>query len=325
MTKAILRRLVEDAITAPSVHNVQPARWRIEDNSLLLAEDLSRRLAVGDPTGNDAAISLGAAAEALRIAASREGWHVVEERRGLPDLGAGLRAIARYRFDRGADVDPLAGWLGKRASWRGNFLVPTEADRAAVRQFAGADATIVTAPDALALLGREFDAASYGFMRDGAFRGELLGWMRLRRRHPCWARDGLNAEAMALSPVEAIGANLVLGPLFSPFDRLRVAPALLAEGAKVAAAAAVILFHRPVVEAPFESGRHFLRLWLGIERAGMGAAVLAALADDPRAASHVASTHGIAAGQRLVSAFRVGRRAGPGFARARLPIDAVLF
>lgn len=325
MTDAMLRRLVEDAIAAPSVHNVQPARWRIEDGSLLLAEDMSRRLTVGDPTGNDTAISLGAAAEALRIAASREGWRVVEERTGLPDPGGGLRPVARFRLEGGADVDPLAEWLDKRASWRGKFLAPTGADRAAAKLLEAADAIVVTAPDALALLGRTFDAASYGFMRDGAFRGELRGWMRLRRHHPCWARDGLNAEAMAMSSVEAIGAKLVLGSLFGPLDRLRIAPVLLAEGTKVAAAAGVILFHRPVTEAPFESGRNFLRLWLGIERIGMGAAVLAALADDRQAAAHIATTHEIPAGHRLVSAFRVGRRAGPGCARARLPIGAVLF
>ena len=43
MTDVPLHRLVEAAIAAPSVHNVQPARWRIEGDALLLLEDMSRR------------------------------------------------------------------------------------------------------------------------------------------------------------------------------------------------------------------------------------------------------------------------------------------
>lgn len=324
MSNAPLRRLVEAASAAPSVHNVQPARWRIEGDALLLLEDMTRRLAVGDPIGNDAEISLGAAAEGLRLAASREGLQAIEDRAGLPDAGDGLRAIARYRFAPGGAPDPLSDWLETRASWRGDFAERSDADRMTAQALAGDDAIIVTDPDALASLGRLFDRASYGFMRDDDFRRELRGWMRLRRGDPRWAVDGLNAEAMALSRAEAAGAGLVLGSLFGPLDRLHLAPILLAEGRKVAQAAAVLLFHRPRAEHPFDSGKRFHRLWLEIEQAGMGAAVLAALADDRDAASMLAADHAIPAGHRLVSAFRIGRRPGTSFARARLPLEAVL-
>lgn len=323
MSKAPLRQLVEAASAAPSVHNVQPARWRIEGHALLLLEDMTRRLIVGDPTGNDAELSLGAAAEGLRLAASRAGLQALEDRAELPDVGNGLRAIARYRFEPGGAPDPLAGWLEARASWRGDFAERSDADRMAAQALTGDDAIIVTDPDALVSLGRLFDRASYGFMRNDGFRRELRGWMRLRRDDPRWAVDGLNAEAMALSRAEAAGAGLVLGPLFGPLDRLRLAPILLAEGRKVAQAAAVVLFHRPRGEHPFESGKRFHRLWLAIERAGMGAAVLAALSDDRDAAATLTANHAIPAGHRLVSAFRIGRRPGTGFARARLPLEAL--
>ena len=42
--------------------------------------------------------------------------------------------------------------------------------------------------------------------------------MRLRRSHPGWTRDGLNAAAMQLSGIEATGAGAVLGPLFRSDD-----------------------------------------------------------------------------------------------------------
>lgn len=324
MTEMRLRRIVEAATAAPSVHNVQPARWRIEGDKLLLLEDLSRRLAVGDPLGNDAAISLGAAAEGLRLAASREGLTAIESRAGLPSATDLLRPISRFRFEPGMTIDPLAEWLERRASWRGGFLLPTEADRAAALALEADDARIVAEPAALAALAQRFDRASYSFTRQRDFRRELRGWMRLGRNHPLWSNDGLNAEAMALSRVEALGAGLVLGPLFALLDKLGLARTLLAEGDKVEQGAAVILFHRPTGEDPYESGRHFHRLWLAIERAGFGAAVLAALADDPEAAAGIIAAHDIPRGHRLVSAFRIGRRSGPGYPRARLPLASVL-
>lgn len=324
MTDIPHRQLVEAAIAAPSVHNVQPARWRIEDDALLLIEDMSRRLAVGDPTGNDAAISLGAAAEGLRIAASRAGFVAIESRSELPAATDALRPVSRFRFEPGTAVDPLAEWLEQRASWRGNFLPPTEADRSAATTLEADDARVVVEPAALAALARGFDRASYGFTHRRDFRGELRSWMRLGRSHPLWSNDGLNAEAMALSRVEAVGAGLVLGPLFALLDKLGIARILLAEGSKVERATAVILFHRPADEDAYESGRHFHRLWLAIERAGFGAAVLAALADDREAASEIVAAYDIPAGHHLVSAFRIGRRAGPRYSRARLPLSSVL-
>ena len=36
---ALLTRLVEAALASPSVHNVQPARWRIDGDTLVLLED----------------------------------------------------------------------------------------------------------------------------------------------------------------------------------------------------------------------------------------------------------------------------------------------
>lgn len=324
MTEAMLRRFVEAAIAAPSVHNVQPARWRIDGETLLLIEDRSRRLAVGDPAGNDAAISLGAAAEGLRLAAAQERYAAVEDRTALPAASDSLRPVARFRFKSAENPDPLAEWLGRRASWRGEFAAPTDADRTAAAALEGPDTRAVTDPGALATLAQRFDRASYGFTRRADFRGELRSWMRLRPSHPRWAADGLNAEAMALSRIEAFGAGLVLGPLFGLLDRMGLARTLIAEGRKVESAAAVVLFHRPADEDPYESGRHFHRLWLAIDRAGFGAAVLAALADDREAAAATAAAHGIPHHHRLVSAFRIGRRSGAGYPRARLPLESVL-
>jgi hypothetical protein len=322
-----LRAFVAAAIASPSVHNVQPARWRIEGvgehGALVLLEDTSRRLTVGDPRGNDAAISLGAAAEGAAIAASGAGL-VTRIERLSGEEAARLRPVARLTFGAGAASDPLRAVLETRASWRGGFLPPTAQDRAAAQALAGEDRVIIGDPAQIAQAAARYDRASFGIMREHAFRAELRHWMRLSPRHPDWTRDGLNAAAMQLSGIEASGAGAVLGPLFRPLAAVGLAPALLAEAKGFANAAAVVLFHRAAEEDPFESGRAFHRLWLEVDAGGLGGNVLAALADDPAAAQALCEAHGISADRRLVSALRIGRRDGAPFPRARLPLTEVL-
>lgn len=324
MNSDLLLDLIAKAQASPSVHNVQPARWRIDGDSILLIEDRTRRLAVGDPSGNDAAISLGAAAEGLYLAASQAGLSLTEEQTDLPILPHPYEAIRRFHVVAGGTPDPIALYLERRSSWRGAFLPPDANDRAALAALAATDATVVSSKGQLQTLAQLYDRASYGFIRRGPFRVELLRWMRLSARHPDWSRDGLNADAMALSKVESFGAGFVMGAVFPLLDFLRVAPSLLAEGQKVAGAAGLLLFHRPVSEDPFVSGRRFHRLWLEIEALGMGAAVLAALADDKAIAARLAADFALPDGHRLVSAFRVGHRDGLPPARARLPLDEIV-
>lgn len=326
MSTDTLHQLVAGAMLAPSVHNVQPARWRVTgDDTIDLFEDMRTRLTVGDPRRNDAGISLGAAAEGLRLAASRHRLSV--ERYEAPlHIDEALLPVARYVLvPADARPDPLAGQVEARASWRGDFAPVSTADRDGAQRLAGADSAVIINPETLREAARIFDAASYDIVRDPGFRSELRGWMRFTRRHPRWDRDGLNAAAMALGRIEAIGAAVVLGPAFGILDRIGAAPGLLAEGKKVAAAAGLVVFHRPDTETPFASGAHFYRLWLRIEAAGFGAAVLAALADDPTAARRIAQMASVPEGHRVVSAFRIGRRpAGATMSRARRGLAEIL-
>ena len=56
--------LAGEANIAPSVHNIQPTRFRFgEDGGVTVLEDTKRRIPVGDPSGADSWKSLGAASE----------------------------------------------------------------------------------------------------------------------------------------------------------------------------------------------------------------------------------------------------------------------
>lgn len=323
MTSIDFPDLVAQAIASPSVHNVQPARWQIDGDCLWLIEDTSRRLKVGDPQANDAKISLGAAAEGLAIAASAVGLKTSIEQ--VDEASHTLfRRIARLSFDRGGMPDPLYPALSQRASWRTGFAAPSAEDRDAATRLGASDCTIASDPSDIDWLACKTDKASFGFMANTGFRKELRGWMRLKRSHPSWQRDGLNADAMQISSFEAGAAGAVLGPLFGILSAFGLARMLLSETKSFQHASGVMLFHRPTEEDPFVSGRHFHRAWLELEAAGFGANVLAALADDPKTAGEVATRFGIGSDRKLVSAFRFGRRNGPRFAPARLPIEEVL-
>lgn len=308
--------LVAEANLAPSVHNIQPTRFRFAaDGAIEIIEDTQRRIPIGDPTGADNRKSFGAAAEGLVLAlAARNVTAKIE-------IGAG--PIARLTVDPEAEPDPLRACVHERATWRGAFEKPTTADIKVIASLGGFDDVVaVTAPHRIAEIATLYDDTSLSTLRNGAYRGELVSWMRLSRSDSNWSRDGLNAEAMALSTFEAFGARVVMGPRAFPLlDRAGLAGPLTAEGAKVKSAAGVVLFHRAAQEDEFNVGRRFYRLWLEITARGLCLCPMSVLADSAAAAAQMKASYGIAEDRKLVTAFRIGRRPEGAKAppRVRLP------
>jgi hypothetical protein len=312
---------VAEANLAPSVHNTQPTRWRLDsEGRVLVLEDSRRRLAIGDAAGRDAGVSHGAAIEGFALACAARGQTLSVERFEGPS-DHGFRPVARLTLLSGAPSDPLEKEVGQRRTYRGDFAPLT--DTAFLNPLtADGDVILVSAPQQIADIARLNDAASLKTFRNTAYRAELLSWMRLSRRHPNWMLDGLNAEAMEMSPVEAAGAGLVLKPrLFELCDALGLAPLFVAEASVVRSAAAIVLFHRPQAEHPIDTGRRFYRLWLEFTALGVAAAPMAVLADDDEVQAGLKARYGIGDDRRLITAFRLGRRPKPAMgAKPRLPL-----
>jgi nitroreductase len=91
----VVRRIVELASRAPSVHNTQPWRWRYDDGALELHADRSRQLVAGDPLGRNLMISCGAAVQHAEAAARALGWATTIDR--LPE-GPASTLTARLRL-----------------------------------------------------------------------------------------------------------------------------------------------------------------------------------------------------------------------------------
>jgi nitroreductase len=93
-----LNQAAHTAGYAPSIHNTQPWRWRIDGAVLDLRAVRERQLGVTDPAGRMLAISCGAALHHARVAVAAEGWAATVDRMpddADPDLLARVTATGR--------------------------------------------------------------------------------------------------------------------------------------------------------------------------------------------------------------------------------------
>ena len=89
----ILKKAVQLACRAPSVHNSQPWRWVADDGVLHLFVDRDRTLPGTDRSGREAIISCGAALDHLRVAMLAAGWRAEIERFPNPNAPDHLATI----------------------------------------------------------------------------------------------------------------------------------------------------------------------------------------------------------------------------------------
>lgn len=324
----MLRRDEQEAILAevsraPSVHNVQPARWRFEDDAVTLLHDRTRRLPIGDPTGRDIEASLGASFEGMQIALSRRQLRLGQPARLLGDESEPLRPVCMAEVLPGAGVDPLAEAVMRRRTWRGDFAPTDSTSISALTAVAARDdATLLTARSDIDAMARLNDTCSWEFMSDAAYHAELFEWMRLSPSHANWDCDGLNADCLAMSSLERRAAAIAFRPrAFRALKALGVARALVAEESRVRTAAAVIVFHRPATETPFESGRAFYRLWLTLTAAGFVACPMSSIADSSVGNAEVRSRWRVPLDRSVVNVLRVGKAPVEPPRSPRLPLS----
>ncbi len=205
LTEGELIACVEAAISAPSIHNSQPWRFRIRDQGIEVFADWSRQLELIDPQGRELIISLGAATFNLRLAMRQRGWVPVVGRwpdSGEPDLVA--RVAAGPPAGPDAVVSQLAAAMPLRHTNRRPFatkIVPASvlSELAAAAQAEGASLGVVDAVGRAAILGLVRDAERVLRSR-GIYRAEHIEWTHLAHGH----RDGFPRNAFG--PWDALEA-----------------------------------------------------------------------------------------------------------------------
>ena len=127
----VVDQVIQLACRAPSVHNTQPWRWRVDGSRIHLRADRERQLAISDPHGRNLTISCGAALHHLTVASAGLGRALEVTRLPDHDNDPDLLAVAELgpRIPiTPADVDRLDA-LGRRVTDRRRFTswpVPEE-------------------------------------------------------------------------------------------------------------------------------------------------------------------------------------------------------
>lgn len=195
-------RAVTAALRAPSVHNIQPWRWRIGADRVELYADPDRRLPFTDPDRRDHLVSCGAALSHLHVALAAAGiGHVIDR---FP--GDDRDHLATVRFTgvppdaaEGADA-LLAPAIPRRRTDRRPFADEVLAPQRLAALGACAaryGVTLHTVSDVVArrhLVELEREAAAELRARPG-HAAELLVWTRRYAD----SRDGVRAESVPTS------------------------------------------------------------------------------------------------------------------------------
>lgn len=308
-TPAEQLEIVREASRAPSVHNIQPARWRFTDEGVTLFRALDRTIPVADPTGHDLHASLGAAWEGMAIALSVRGARLGNPTPPVDATANGCEGVMTATIvESFAAPDPLSAWVAERRSHRGKFSAIGPRDVATLNALQAADAVVVQGGSTMAELASLHDDATWTFEARPEYHGELWSWLRLSKNDPRYERDGLNADCLALSAPERWAAARLLAPrTFALLSKVGVGRALVSEAGQVKSALGAILYTPRKDTSPFDAGRRMYRLWLEITASGFHLAPMSASADDAKARETLASKYTVPTDRRIANVFRIGR------------------
>ena len=323
MDQAEFARIVENVAMALSVHNAQPARWRLVDGQIWVAHDLIVQLPHADPAGDGIGLSCGAAVEATCLALSAAGYgSQVQDvwRHDDQTTWPGHRMVAVITLETGGKIDPLAQQLEQRFTWRGAF----GGDVPMLYGWTRADTVLVMDMPQRTWLGTLNDSASLRILAQHGFRHELLSWMRLSDDHPRVRYDGMARRAAGMKPAQARSFCWGFGALWPWLHLLGRTSRMTPQSDVTLIAPILACFHRPKTESPVTSGCAYLRFWLEATSLGLAGWPMAGLTDDADARSEICAHHSIPQDHKLIQVIRLGQPTGPRPPQARRPLSELI-
>ena len=192
---ALMRELVRYATLAPSSHNTQCWKFRIEENAISILPDLSRRCPVVDPDDHHLYVTLGCAAENLVQAALANGW--MGDAR-FDSAGDGLIKIALDPTK--AVTTPLFEAIPKRRCTRAEYDgTPLQSEELALLEKAGTGNGVrVLLQTEKSAMEKTLDYIIQGNttqVNDPAFVKEPKAWIRFSGNEAVSKGDGLFAAS----------------------------------------------------------------------------------------------------------------------------------
>jgi len=187
----LLRELVRYATLAPSSHNTQCWRFRLQERSIKIEPDLSRRCPVVDPDDHHMFVSLGCATENLVHAALANGLQA-----GASFDPADSGSVAVSLEATKAHASPLFQAITERQCTRGDYDgKPLSRDELRLLELAGScdgvRVLLLTERTALEMVLEYVVAGNTAQMNDPAFVEELKTWIRFSSDEAIRTGDGL--------------------------------------------------------------------------------------------------------------------------------------
>ncbi|MBP6189632.1 MAG: Tat pathway signal protein [Azonexus sp.] len=192
---ALMRELVRYATLAPSSHNTQCWKFRIEDGAISILPDLTRRCAAVDPDNHHLFVSLGCAAENLIQAALAKGLM------GTVTVDAGAGSSLRIALEATrAMASPLFQAIPERQSTRAEYDgKPLTGEELRLLEKAGSESGVrvilLTEQAAMESVLDYVVQGNTAQMNDRAFVDELKMWIRFSADDAVRSGDGLYAAS----------------------------------------------------------------------------------------------------------------------------------
>jgi len=210
------RELIRNAVLAASSHNTQPWKFRIQQHSITILPDYSRRCPAVDPDDSHLFKSLGCAVENLVHAAAAQGFAAEVQFDDTEDA-----VIVRLNLDPSACATDLFRAIPQRqcvkTAYDGTSLTASELE--ALEQ-AGRGQNIRTI---MLLSETQKDVVvdyvtrgNFAQLTDRAFREELVSWIRFNPGQAMKAGDGLSGRTSGKPSLPGWLAKWIIGLVLTP-------------------------------------------------------------------------------------------------------------
>jgi hypothetical protein len=311
------RELIRIATLAPSSHNTQCWKFKLEDKAITLLPDLNRRCPAVDPDDHHVFVSLGCATENLAQAALAHGHHA--EARLEDDQGAVRVLLTPTK----AQATPLFHAIARRQCTRGEYDGKAlSSEELALLLHAGTSSGVrmllLTDRPAMDKVLDRIVQANTIQMADPAFVQELKTWIRFNAAEAVRTRDGLFSLTTGNPAIPTWLGQRAFGMFF------KTAPENDKIARQIRSSGGIAVFSGQVADKAHwvEVGRCYERFALQATALGIRNALLNQPVEVPSARMPFAATLGLG-DQRPDLVVRFGR--GPVLPRSlRRPLQAVL-
>ena len=303
--KEILQ-IFDEVKLAPSAHNTQPGKWKINNTTVSLSCDSSRMLPVADSSNHDMFISLGAGVEALKISLSARSYKLVDESVNYESETIFKAAIEK---DENIKTSKRFGSISKRYCHRHSFgkLASEEVRKIQDSYHDNVNTVLITSKDMIREIMQDYDEAAYSFLKGKAYFQELYNWLRLSAKHASFYKDGLNIDSMGLSFFEKLGAKFVMRPsVFNFLKRIGLGKVLTSELGKNLTASGVLFIVSDSNINLLEQGALFYREWLDLEKNNLAGCPISSLIDHPEYKKKWKNKLGLSDNQVIINALKIG-------------------